>query len=215
MPSFIATIGSDPGVRGRGFGQALMRSRLNRCDAEHAPAYLEFSKPENSPYYERLGFTVTGEIVTPGGGPTLWPMWHAPRGVRLVTGDDGQPMPMAADTGDGIDPSDFPEEDGPGDTLNQSESMDSDEIRNDDGDIVVDPPEGWSGVDKWGITAREEREGEPLDIRLAEEEPDVTDVNEEYPLEDSPPGRAHHGQIDGAPEDGESLFEVVDESGDP
>jgi ribosomal protein S18 acetylase RimI-like enzyme len=75
---YLATIGSGPGVRGRGFGQALMRSRLNRCDAEHAPAYLESSKVENIPYYERFGFTVTGEIVVPG-GPTLWPMWRAPR----------------------------------------------------------------------------------------------------------------------------------------
>jgi hypothetical protein len=131
-----------------------------------------------------------------------------------MTEGDGQSMPMAADNGDGIDSSDFPEEDGPGDTLNQSESTDSDEILNDDGDVVVDPPEGWSGVDKFGITAREEREGEPLDDRLAAEEPEVTVVNEDY-LEEGPPGRAHRGQIDGAPEDGDSLFEVVDESGSP
>lgn len=76
---YLATIGSDTNVRGRGFGQALMRSRLDRCDAEHCPAYLESSKPDNLPYYERFGFTVTGEIILPGGGPTLWPMWRAPR----------------------------------------------------------------------------------------------------------------------------------------
>jgi ribosomal protein S18 acetylase RimI-like enzyme len=76
---YLAVIGSDTTVRGRGFGQALMRSRLDRCDAEHCPAYLESSKPENVPYYERFGFTVTGEIVLPNGGPTLWPMWRAPR----------------------------------------------------------------------------------------------------------------------------------------
>ncbi|MGC2655496.1 MAG: GNAT family N-acetyltransferase [Mycobacterium sp.] len=76
---YLATIGSDTNVRGRGFGQALMRSRLDRCDAEHAPAYLESSRPENIPYYERFGFAVTGEIVIPGGGPTLWPMWRPPR----------------------------------------------------------------------------------------------------------------------------------------
>lgn len=76
---YLATMGSDTSVRGRGFGQALMRSRLDRVDAEHAPAYLESSKPQNIPYYERFGFTVTGEIVIPGGGPTLWPMWRAPR----------------------------------------------------------------------------------------------------------------------------------------
>lgn len=76
---YLAVIGSDPTVRGRGYGQALMRAQLDRVDAEHAPAYLESSNPVNIPYYERFGFEVTGEIVVPGGGPTLWPMWRAPR----------------------------------------------------------------------------------------------------------------------------------------
>ncbi|WP_204081453.1 GNAT family N-acetyltransferase [Mycobacterium riyadhense] len=76
---YLATIGSDPTVRGQGFGQILLRSRLERCDAEHCPAYLESSKPENVPYYERFGFTVTGEIVLPDGGPPMWPMWREPR----------------------------------------------------------------------------------------------------------------------------------------
>lgn len=76
---YLAVIGSDPSVRGRGFGQALMRSRLDRCDAEYCPAYLESSKPENVPYYERFGFTVTREIVVPDGGPTMWAMWRTPR----------------------------------------------------------------------------------------------------------------------------------------
>ncbi len=48
-------------------------------------------------------------------------------------------------------------------TLSPSESTDSDEVRNDDGDIVVDPPDGWSEADKFGMTAREEREGESLE----------------------------------------------------
>jgi len=64
-------------------------------------------------------------------------------------------------------------EDGPGDTLNVSESVDSDELNNKDGDDVVDPPENWKGSDRFGTTLREEGEGEPLDERLAEEEPDV------------------------------------------
>lgn len=76
---YLAVIGSDPTLRGRGFGQVLMRSRLDRCDAEHAPAYLESTKPENIPYYQRFGFTVTEEIALPNGGPTLWAMWRAPR----------------------------------------------------------------------------------------------------------------------------------------
>jgi GNAT superfamily N-acetyltransferase len=76
---YLAVIGSDPSVRGKGYGQALMQSRLDRVDAEHAPAYLESSKAENVPYYQRFGFEVTGEIVVPDGGPTLWAMWRAPR----------------------------------------------------------------------------------------------------------------------------------------
>jgi hypothetical protein len=106
------------------------------------------------------------------------------------------------------DPADFPEEGGPGDTLNASESTDSDELRNNDGDIVVDPPEDWSEANRFGMTAREEREGESLDDRLAAEEPDVSDVPASA---DDGPGRAHRGQIDGTPEDGDSLYDVVDE----
>jgi GNAT superfamily N-acetyltransferase len=76
---YLAMIGSDPEVRGGGYGAALMRSRLDRCDAEYAPAYLESSNPDNIPYYLRFGFEVTGEIAMPGGGPSLWPMWRRPR----------------------------------------------------------------------------------------------------------------------------------------
>jgi GNAT superfamily N-acetyltransferase len=76
---YLMIIGTDPSVRGKGFGQALMHSRLDRCDDEHAPAYLEASKPDLVPYYQRFGFEVTGEIKLPDGGPSLWPMWREPR----------------------------------------------------------------------------------------------------------------------------------------
>lgn len=76
---YLATLGSDPTVRGGGFGTALLRSRLDRCDDEGAPAYLESSNIDNVPYYNRFGFEVTGEIVMSDGGPTLWSMWRRPR----------------------------------------------------------------------------------------------------------------------------------------
>jgi GNAT superfamily N-acetyltransferase len=76
---YLAVIGTDPTMRGRGFGQAVIRPRLDRCDAERCPAYLESSKYENVPYYERFGFVTTGEVALPGGGPTLWQMWREPR----------------------------------------------------------------------------------------------------------------------------------------
>jgi hypothetical protein len=64
-------------------------------------------------------------------------------------------------------------EDGPDQTLDQSESLDSDEVRNDDGDTVVDPPDHWSEANSFGTTAREAAEGESLDLKLSEEEPDI------------------------------------------
>lgn len=76
---YLAVIGSDPTLRGKGFGQVLMQSRLRRVDAEHAPAYLESTKQENLGYYQRFGFEVTDEIALPDGGPTMWPMWRMPR----------------------------------------------------------------------------------------------------------------------------------------
>lgn len=76
---YLAIIGSHPDVRGGGYAAALMRSRLERCDAEGAPAYLESSHPDNIPYYMRFGFEVTGEFAAPGGGPPLWPMWRWPQ----------------------------------------------------------------------------------------------------------------------------------------
>ncbi|MEU5842218.1 hypothetical protein [Rhodococcus sp. NPDC047139] len=137
-------------------------------------------------------------------------------------------------------------EDGPGETLSPSEGLDADEVRNDDGDEVVEPPEGWSEADKFGTTQREQQEGESLDQRLAEEEPDVepaepldrpvaatpedeltedvdeviddgttggpedeklADVVDGVIVEDS---RVNRGQIDGSPEDGDSIFPIVE-----
>jgi hypothetical protein len=103
---------------------------------------------------------------------------------------------------------------GADDMLSPMESTDSDDVLNDDGDEVVDPPDDWSAADKFGVSADEEREGESLDDRLAAEEPDVIDSGDAVADADAErvpgPGR-HRGQVDGAPEDGESLYTVVEE----
>nr|WP_157516925.1 hypothetical protein [Mycobacterium sp. MS1601] len=92
---------------------------------------------------------------------------------------------------------DYDDDGGPDQTLSPSESLDSDEVRNDDGDIVADPPEQW-------IEAKEE---ETLDERLADEEPDVLTGGED----DARPARRTRGQIDGTPEDGDSFYDIVDD----
>ncbi|WP_067563710.1 GNAT family N-acetyltransferase [Nocardia acidivorans] len=76
---YLASIGTLPTTRGKGYGKALLSARLDRCDAEGLPAYLESSKPENVPYYERFGFEVTAELDATGGGPPVWEMWREPR----------------------------------------------------------------------------------------------------------------------------------------
>ncbi|RDH74358.1 hypothetical protein DVS77_32195 [Mycolicibacterium moriokaense] len=102
--------------------------------------------------------------------------------------------------------------------LTPEEALDSDEVRNDDGDEVVDPPERW-------IDARDD---ETLDERLSDEEPDVgpgdidtrdaddaareTESMSDDELDRRDPqehGRTR-GQIDGTPEDGESFYDVED-----
>ncbi|OMC39736.1 hypothetical protein A5745_09795 [Mycobacterium sp. IS-2888] len=86
--------------------------------------------------------------------------------------------------------------------LEQSESLDSDEVRNDDGDTVVDPPDTWVKAD----------ESESLDEKLAAEtsERPRDDLSERDELDDVDPD-AHgrdRGQVSGTPEDGESFFDV-------
>jgi hypothetical protein len=102
--------------------------------------------------------------------------------------------------------------------LEQSESLDSDEVRNDDGDEVVDPPGQWIDAD----------DNESLDEKLAAETSD--DPSENWPSKeahDSVKGGAldvvsddeldrldptehgrERGQIDGTLEDGDSFFNV-------
>jgi GNAT superfamily N-acetyltransferase len=73
---YLAGLGTDPPAQRTGVGSELMRSRLARCDAAGLPAYLESSKASNVPFYQGHGFTVTGELRIPDGGPTTWLMWR-------------------------------------------------------------------------------------------------------------------------------------------
>jgi hypothetical protein len=51
---------------------------LERCDREGVPAYLESSKDENLPFYERHGFAATGTLHLPLGGPPIRKTWRSP-----------------------------------------------------------------------------------------------------------------------------------------
>lgn len=67
---YLAGVGAV--VRGEGIGTALL---MHRLEGLGGPAYLESSKRENIPLYQRLGFELREPLEVPG-GPQLWPMWR-------------------------------------------------------------------------------------------------------------------------------------------
>lgn len=53
-----------------------------------------------------------------------------------------------------------------------AEDLDEDELGVDPLEGGREPPEGWAGADRWGTTPHEQREGQTLSDRLAQERPD-------------------------------------------
>lgn len=77
---YLGTIGTDPSTQGKGYGSALMRVVLNRCDAESLPSYLESSKESNLSFYRQHGYEVVDEVLIPRTEAKLWLMWREPGG---------------------------------------------------------------------------------------------------------------------------------------
>ncbi len=67
---YLPLIGVDPRCQGRGYGSALLRHALERCDRDGMPSYLESSNPRNIPLYQRHGFEIIGSIQA-GTSPTV------------------------------------------------------------------------------------------------------------------------------------------------
>jgi GNAT superfamily N-acetyltransferase len=84
---YLAAIGVVPEWQGRGFGAALMRGVLERCDAEGLPAYLEAGTPRSRELYAREGFEVLEECRYASDGPPLWRMWREPAGSPPTSKD--------------------------------------------------------------------------------------------------------------------------------
>jgi ribosomal protein S18 acetylase RimI-like enzyme len=75
---FLPFMGVDPSQQGKGFGSALLRHTLIRCDRENKLAYLESSNPRNIPLYKRHGFELLGTIQI-GTSPSIAPMLRRPK----------------------------------------------------------------------------------------------------------------------------------------
>ena len=67
---FLATA---PAHQGRGVGRALLDDLHSHAAEIDTPCYLEASKEDNVPYYERSGYEVIGEVAVPD-APKLWRM---------------------------------------------------------------------------------------------------------------------------------------------
>ena len=75
---YLQAVGIDPAWQGLGLASLLLRSRLNRCDRDGQPAYLEAGKPDGVPMYEHFGFRRIGNLGMPAGAPPMTAMWRAP-----------------------------------------------------------------------------------------------------------------------------------------
>jgi GNAT superfamily N-acetyltransferase len=74
---YLALLGTDPSVQGKGLGSALLRPVLQRCDVEATPAYTETQKLANVAWYARLGFVTIDELRLPN-TPPVWRLWRDP-----------------------------------------------------------------------------------------------------------------------------------------
>ena len=70
---YLPLMGVDVTMQGRGYGSALLRHAVERCDRDRLPAYLESTNPLNKALYERHGFEAIG-LIQVGSSPPMWPM---------------------------------------------------------------------------------------------------------------------------------------------
>ena len=73
---YLFAIGVDPASQGTGVASVLLRPRLDQCDHDGLPAYLEASKPASVPLYQHFGFESKGILDLPDGAPPLTAMWR-------------------------------------------------------------------------------------------------------------------------------------------
>jgi ribosomal protein S18 acetylase RimI-like enzyme len=71
-------LGVLPEFRGQGIGSSLLQPFGEYLDTHQIAAYLENSKEQNLPLYERHGFRTVREWKVFGNGPTIWFMKRAP-----------------------------------------------------------------------------------------------------------------------------------------
>jgi ribosomal protein S18 acetylase RimI-like enzyme len=87
---YLPMIGVDPAKQGNGYGAALLKHALERCDNDGKLAYLESSSSKSIPLYQRHGFELLGTIQV-GSSPPLFPMLRKPRRLVIPKGEGYPP----------------------------------------------------------------------------------------------------------------------------
>jgi GNAT superfamily N-acetyltransferase len=75
---YLALLGTDPSVQGRGLGTTVLGPVLGRCDTDGVPAYTETQRQENVAWYRRCGFAVIDELRIRR-APPIWRLWRDPQ----------------------------------------------------------------------------------------------------------------------------------------
>jgi GNAT superfamily N-acetyltransferase len=74
---YLGVLATHPERRREGLATAVLAPVLDEADRAGIACCLETSTAENRHFYERRGFTVTADVVVPGGPPT-WYLYRAP-----------------------------------------------------------------------------------------------------------------------------------------
>lgn len=75
---YLATVATEPVLRGRGAAKALLTPRLERCDRNGMPAYTETANEAFLPFLGHLGFARLHLVEIPGGAPEQIGLWREP-----------------------------------------------------------------------------------------------------------------------------------------
>ena len=75
---YLSLIGVEPSHQGKGFGQQLLSTTINRIEPESKPIYLETNKEKNVELFKRFGFRILKKVIVPDTEIFHWSLLRNP-----------------------------------------------------------------------------------------------------------------------------------------
>ncbi len=72
--TYLFLIGVNPDQKGKGLGGKILLDGIERAEKENTALYLETSKVDLIPFYEKFGFHVCEEVELAPNAPKIWTM---------------------------------------------------------------------------------------------------------------------------------------------